>query len=258
RGSPYIVEPSLFFCLAATGEMLTGNAALGGRLIAALAAALAVLTTYAFGRRTFGAAAGLIAGLVLATSVQFWYMARWYRMDMPFAAAMWGAVAWFALCEPRPAAAARTPRWKAWCGFYLFCGLAVLFKGPAGLGLPVLIIGGYFLLSRQSRRIAEFFDVRGITVFALVVAPWYVAVSIQEPSYAYEFLFMQNVMRFGSGTFGHTWPGILFVPILLLGLIPWTIYLAPAVRRHAPRRWRGGTGQAAPLPLSLGANGPRG
>jgi 4-amino-4-deoxy-L-arabinose transferase-like glycosyltransferase len=237
-GEPYFDKPAPFFWLAAAAEILTGNAALGGRLVAAVAALLAVLTTYALGRRIFGPIAGLIGGLALATSVQFWYMARWYRMDMPFAAAMWAAVAWFWICEGPKDGATPIPRWIAWCGFYLFCALATLFKGPAGLGLPVLIVGCYFLLTSQARRLLEFFNARGIAVFALVAVPWYAAVSFQEPSYAYEFLFKQNVMRFGTATLGHTWPGILFVPILLLGLIPWTIYLLPAMLRTTPQTWR--------------------
>jgi 4-amino-4-deoxy-L-arabinose transferase-like glycosyltransferase len=235
-GEPYFDKPAPYFWLAAAGEMLTGNPALGGRLVAALAGLLAVLTTYAVGRRTFGQMAGLIAGVALATSVQFWYMARWYRMDMPFAAAMWAAVAWFWGCERSNAGNAPVPRWLQWGGFYLFCALAVLFKGPAGVGLPVLIVGFYFLFTRQPRRLVEFFNVAGLAVFSLIAVPWYAAVSIAEPSYAYEFLFKQNVLRFGSAAYGHTWPGILFIPILLLGLMPWTMYLPAAVLRLAPRR----------------------
>jgi len=246
-GKPYFDKPAPFFWLAAAGEWLTGSAALGGRAVAALAGLAAVLTTWLLGRRIFGATAGLAAGLALATSLQFWYMARWYRMDMPFAAAMWAAIAWFWWCERRDGAAA-VPRWVAWCGFYLFGALATLFKGPAGLGLPVLVVGGWLLLSGQPRRIAEFFDVRGIAVYLLVVLPWYVAVSLEVPAYAYQFLFRQNLMRFGSAEFGHTWPGILFVPILLFGLLPWTVYLLPAVLRLAPRRWSA----RAERPLVLG------
>jgi 4-amino-4-deoxy-L-arabinose transferase-like glycosyltransferase len=252
-GEPYFDKPAPYFWLAAAAQMLTGNAAFGGRLIAALAAVFAVLTTYALGRRMFGPLAGLLAGFILATSIQFWYMARWYRMDMPFAAAMWAAIVWFWFCERPADGAPRKSRWIAWCGFYLFCALATLFKGPAGLGLPVLIVGSYFLLNHEFGRLQEFFNLRGLAVFALVAVPWYVAVSIQEPSYAYEFLFKQNLMRFGTATFGHTWPGILFVPLLLAGLLPWTTYLLPTALRTAPRSWKGRANKPDALLLWLAA-----
>ena len=256
HGEPYHDKPAPFFWLAAGGELLVGNPALGGRLVSVLAAIFAVLTTYALGRRMFGPTAGLIAGFVLATSSEFWYMARWYRMDMPFAAAMWAAVAWLWRCERPGHDAASAPRWVAWCGFYFFCGLATLFKGPAGLGLPVLIAGAYFLLSKQARRIAELFNVAGIALFALIVIPWYAAAWMRDPAYVYEFLFRHNLMRFGSTTLGHSWPGILFVPILLLGLIPWTIYLPGAALRFLPRRGRSRDERPQTLLLWLAALTP--
>jgi len=95
EGRVYVDKPAPFFWLAALGWKLTGNAELGGRLVAALGGFGAVLATYAIGRRLFGGRAGLLAGLVLATAGEFLFMARWYRMDMPFAAAMWAAVWWF-------------------------------------------------------------------------------------------------------------------------------------------------------------------
>lgn len=241
-GQPYFDKPAPYFWVAAASEWLTGNAALGGRLVAALAATFAVLTTYAVGRRGFGATAGLIGALVLATSAQFWFMARWYRMDMPFAAAMWAAVAFVWLLERAGAGATAARRRWVWCGFYFFCALATLFKGPAGLALPVMIVGCYLLVTRQARRLAEFFDWRGLAIFVLIALPWYVAVAVRVPSYAYEFLFRQNLMRFGSSEFGHSWPGILYLPILLLAFLPWTLFLPAAVRRQ-PLRRQGGDGE---------------
>ena len=235
----YYDKPAPFFWLAAAGELLTGNAALGGRLPAALAAAAAVLATYVLGRRMFGPSAGLIAGVALATAGEFWYMARWYRMDMPFAAAMWAALAWFWHWHGSAQVLTRLRSAVAWSGFYFFCGIATLMKGPAGLGIPVLIVGAYFLMRREYRGIAQILNVGGIAVFAVVVVPWYAAVWLREPAYLYEFLVRQNLMRFGTTTFGHSWPGILFVPILLAGLLPWTLYLPAAVLRCLPGRARG-------------------
>jgi len=240
QGKPYFDKPAPFFWLAAAATRLTGSAELGGRLIAALAALLAVLVTYAFARRVFGGGlAGLLAGLVLATSGEFLFMARWYRMDMPFTAAMWAAVWWFWRYEDRRLPGQPCGKTATWLGFYLLAAAAVLFKGPAGLALPSLALVGYFLLSRQYRRIVEFLSLPGIAAFLLVAAPWYVAVSLAEPNYAREFFLRQNIGRFtGSGDLGHGWPGILYVPIILAGMAPWTIFLPGIAIRYFPRRWK--------------------
>jgi len=240
QGRPYFDKPAPFFWAAAAGVKLTGSAELGGRMVPAVAGALAVLVAYGFARVVFAdALAGLLAGLVLATSGEFLFMARWYRMDMPFVAAMWAALWWFWRWEDRRLRCPAVSRSGGWLGFYLFCAVATLFKGPAGLGLPVLVVLAYFLLSRQYRRVAEFFSPVGIAAYLLVAAPWYVAVSAAEPGYAKEFFLRQNIQRFtGSARFGHHWPGILYVPIVLVGMLPWTIFLPGIVIRYFPRWWK--------------------
>lgn len=254
-GRPYFEKPAPFFWLAALGVKLTGSAELGGRLLPALAGLLAVAVTYAFARRVFASAyAGLLAGLVLATSGEFLFMARWYRMDMPFAAAMWAALWWLWRSEDRRLRQEPVSKAGTWAGFYLFAAAATLFKGPAGLGLPALVVLAYFLLSRQYRRILEFLHPMGIGPYLLVSAPWYVAVSLHEPGYFQEFFLHQNFQRFAGGSnLGHHWPGILYVPILLAGLLPWTVFLPGIAIRYFPRWWRLRNERPAMLMLWLAA-----
>ena len=239
NGKVFLDKPAPFFWAAATVRALTGSEELGGRLVAALAALAAVWVAYAAGRRMFGATAGLLAGLVLATSAEFLFMARWYRMDMPFVSAMWAAIWWFGRAESARAGSPTPDRKRVWLGFYFFCALAVLFKGPAGLVLPVLVVTVYLLLSRQPRRVLELFHCPGIGLCLLIGAPWYVAISQRVPGYAYEFFVQQNLLRYTGGhRYGHTWPAFFYIPILLAGLLPWTVYLPGAVIRYFPRRWR--------------------
>jgi 4-amino-4-deoxy-L-arabinose transferase-like glycosyltransferase len=239
EGRTYFDKPAPFFWLAAAAQTLTGRAELGGRLVAALAGLAGVLATYAFARRLFGPTAGLLAGIVLATSGEYLYLARWYRMDMPFAAAMWLAVWWFWRGEDRRRVQGAGRRGSPWYGFYALCGLATLFKGPGGLVLPVLVVGAYLLLAGRPKRVLELLHVRGILVYLAIAAPWYVAICLREPAYAYEFLVRQNLARYAGHAVGrHAFAGILYVPITLMGLLPWTIYLPGACIRFFPRRWR--------------------
>ena len=256
EGRPYYDKPAPFFWLAALGQRLTGSVELGGRLVAALAGLGAVLVTYAWAAALWGPTAGLLAGAMLATSGEFLFLARWYRMDMPFTAAMWAALWWFWRCQrrrPGGAAPARAPT-AAWLGFYAFTAVATLFKGPAGLALPAIIVLAYFLLGRQYRAILGFFRPAGVCLYLLVALPWYLVVALRHGDFAYEFIVRHNLLRFaGGGNFGHTWPGVLYVPILLAGLLPWTIFLPGAVIRYFPRRWRDRDGSPAVLLLWLAA-----
>ena len=238
NGEAYCDKPAVFFWLAAAGQWVTGQVELGGRLVSALAGCLCVLVTYAYAKRLGGRAAGLFAGIALATSAEFLFVARWYRMDMPFVAAMWAALWWYARREqPGPGIPQGGAARRGQVGFYAFCGIAVLFKGPAGLALPLGVLVVWLGLRREARRLLGLLHPAGLAVFLAVAAPWYVAVMLRDPGYAYEFFIRQNVLRYtGGGELGHHWPGILYVPVLLAGLLPWAVFLPGVIWRYWPRR----------------------
>ena len=237
-GDIYWNKPAPFFWLAAAGQRLTGSPALGGRLVSAVAATLLVLILFAWMRRVAGQTTGLLAGVILVSGVLFVQTGRWYRMDMPLAACIVGALGWYWRYEGTPK---RTLRWV---GFYAFCAVATLLKGPAGLLLPAMVVGAYLLLTRQWRRLAEPLNYWGILVFVLVACPWYVAVSTRYPEYLNEFIIGQNFSRFAGKTFGsnHQLYGIGYVGVLLGGMLPWSVYLSAALRMIWPVRPAGARG----------------
>jgi 4-amino-4-deoxy-L-arabinose transferase-like glycosyltransferase len=159
-------------------------------------------------------------------------------MDMPYAVAMWGALWWFWRSEDSSGLAPASPRLR-WIGFYVLCAVGTLFKGPVALVLPGAIVGLYLLLSGRPRRVFELIHPLGILLYFLIAAPWFVVISLREPAYAYEFFIRQHIARYASTNAGHPgMPGVLLVPILLAGFIPWTLFLVGACIRYFPRRWR--------------------
>ncbi len=153
--------------------------------------------------------------------------------------------------------AART-RYKA--PFYLYlaaimCGLSVLAKGLAGLGLPVIVFVAYLAITGSWRRLQRAQLRTGIIVSliacALVAVPWHHAMVIRHGGAFWNELFGDNhwrrmvIGRHGDrGTFEY------FVRELGYGLLPW-IALAPAalawsvmrVRRTGPGPEGKGDGQ---------------
>jgi 4-amino-4-deoxy-L-arabinose transferase-like glycosyltransferase len=78
----------------------------------------------------------------------------------------------------------------------------------------------------------------GIALYLLVASPWYVAVTLRDPAYPYQFFVKQNVQRYAGGGFGHELLGLLNFPILVVGLMPWTGFLPAACARYFPRGWK--------------------
>lgn len=146
--------------------------------------------------------------------------------------------------------AART-RYKAPLYLYLaaiLCGLSVLAKGLAGLGLPVIVFLAYLAFTWNWRRLARAQLIYGVVVslLALVVVavPWHHAMLIRHGAPFWNELFGDNhwrrmvIGRHGDrGTFEY------FLRELGYGVLPW-LAVAPAALAWAVLR-RGGTGAAA-------------
>jgi len=147
--------------------------------------------------------------------------------------------------------AART-RWKA--PFYLYlaavmCGLAVLAKGLAGLGLPVIVFVAYLAFTGNWRRLKRpqmrYGIIVSLVACALVAVPWHHAMLIRHGGAFWNELFGDNhwrrlvIGRHGDrGTFEY------FVRELGYGLLPW-IALVPAAFGWAVLRTKPGAGAGA-------------
>jgi 4-amino-4-deoxy-L-arabinose transferase-like glycosyltransferase len=236
NGQIYFDKPAPFFWLAAGVQYITGSMELGGRFVAAIAGAATVLVTFLLARRISNNLTALFAGIFLATGPEFFFVARWYRMDMPFTLFMWAALWWFWRYESGPP----KPNLKhaQWLGFYFFCALATLMKGPAGAALPAMVVGGYFIVSRNWRRIIEFVNIGGIVLYLVIATPWYIVVSLMVPDYAHQFFIEQHLARYTGGeSYGHHFPGIAYLGIIFAGMMPWAIFLPAAIEKTFPWRW---------------------
>lgn len=237
EGEVYYDKPAPFFWLAAAGQALTGSVEMGGRLVAALSALAVVLIAFFLGRRIAGTTAGLMAGLVLATSFEIFFFARWYRMDMPLAAFIWAALWCFWRFGPEAGGRNNALRWLT---FYACCAGATLMKGPAGVVLPGMLVVAYMVLRKQWGDLwaMTLWSVPGALLFLAITAPWYIAMNHAQGDYFYKFFVEQNVERYATKTFGKndTNP-LIFVALLIGGMLPWAVYLPGTIARTLRRPW---------------------
>ena len=123
-------------------------------------------------------------------------------------------------------------------GLALFCGIAVLAKGPIGLLLPGLVIIAFLLLRGQL--LAEVRRTPWLPMLALflgVTTPWYVAATLANGStFLVRFLGFSNLERFTSVLYSHPGPPWFYLPWVLVLLLPWSLLLPVAIVRL--RFWR--------------------
>jgi 4-amino-4-deoxy-L-arabinose transferase-like glycosyltransferase len=230
QGRPWLEKPALYYWLAAGACRLLGETELAARLPSLLAALVMVAGTVAVGSRIYGPAAGLHAGFVLGTSVLTFGYGRAASMDMLLAATVTLAIGLATLrVLQRAGPGAMVAAWA-------FAALATLAKGPLGLLLPLLVVGSFVAFLGGRRVAREVLSLRGVLLFSAVALPWYTLVLLRERwTFVEVFLLNHNVQRFTSTVHNHPGTIAYYVPILLIGLAPWSGLLLPAVLRLEPR-----------------------
>ncbi|HEY7156620.1 MAG TPA: glycosyltransferase [Gemmataceae bacterium] len=230
HGQPYLDKPPLLYWLVMGSYAVFGVHDWAARLVPGLAGVLTVLLTYLWGRRAVGERAGLYGALVLCLSAGFVYRQRMLNMDSLLC--LWVTAALASAHTALTYGPALRRRW--WLLSAAACGLGLLTKGPVTL---VLVLTPLVLYTRLEPRCARVF-VRDWLAFgvlaAALAAPWYIAVMVREPDFAYAFFWRHHVERFLT-PFDHEKPAWFYLPGLLAGMLPWTLLL-PGFARYLGRR----------------------
>lgn len=245
-------KPALLYWLQAAGYAVFGAGEFAARLPSALAALAAMLATYEFGRRLFNAATGLLAGLLLGSAVLFCASAHFANPD-----SLLNTSSLFALFFFWRDYAAGRRGWSPWSA--AAAGLGVLAKGPVGLILPAAVAFLFLLWRWDLRRLWSLRLLRGLLVFVLVAAPWYVWVTVEtKGAWTVGFWMHHNVNRFTGSLEGHAGPFYYYAVALLVGCAPWCVFFGPTAW-YALRRVRRPKAAAIPSPLPLSpSNGEKG
>jgi hypothetical protein len=89
----------------------------------------------------------------------------------------------------------------------------------------MLVVLCWLLATGQRRAIPRLFSPLGIAVFALVAAPWFLAMQARFPDFAHYFVVVQHVQRFAAGGFNNVQPWWYFIVAVPLLTLPWSGWL---------------------------------
>jgi 4-amino-4-deoxy-L-arabinose transferase-like glycosyltransferase len=240
-GKPWLEKPALYYWQTILAYKVFGVGDWAARLCSAIDATLMVVAIYLFLRRSRTdiqptgiqfAGFPLDGALMTASASGVIGFARAASMDMPLAATFTIAIlAWYAWYESGGK--------RCLALFYIFMGLAMLAKGPVAPFLAAVIVVIFAAAKGDYRLITRTLWIPGFVLFCSVALPWYIAVQLRNPEFFRVFILEHNLARFGKDVYHHTEPIWYYLPVALLGLVPWTVFVAAAIGESVRAGWKG-------------------
>lgn len=108
----------------------------------------------------------------------------------------------------------------AWIMLGLACGMAFMTKGFLALAIPVIAMIPVTLYQKRFLEMVKFGPLAIISA-VLISLPWALAVAKQQPDYWNYFFWIEHVKRFTADDAQHASPFWYYIPVILLGAIPW-------------------------------------
>ncbi len=242
NGTTFAHKPPLIYWLMASSISLFGNTEFAVRLPSAFGMAGACFFTFLIGARLFGPRAGLWSMAVLATSAMAVYLGAAAMLDavllLFITMIVWSFVE---IAHDRRNAIFHLPL------VALMLTAAMLTKGPVGpavTGGTVLLT--WFLLPREARpplSILFGFVVAGLVATGLFLV-WALPANAASGGVMWDAGVLVHIIgralapmegHGGSGPLGYVATLPVYLPVIVIGLFPWTITLPAAISALARR-----------------------
>jgi 4-amino-4-deoxy-L-arabinose transferase-like glycosyltransferase len=228
NGYKYFEKPALQYWATAVSFSVFGQSEWAARLWPGLTGFLGVLLVFWAGKRLFAPPAALCGAAVTAGCALYVVVGHILTLDMALTFFMSASVFAFAVAQQDGGESGRR-RWMlvAWAS----AALAVMTKGLVGIVLPAGAVAAYVLFQRDWGLLARLQLVRGGLLFLAIAAPWFILVTLANSEFFRFFFIHEHFERFLTREHDRYQPLWFFLPVLLGGMLPWTVGLFPALWR---------------------------
>lgn len=219
-------KPILIYWFQLSSVKLFGLNEFAFRLPSAIAATFWAMAIYFFVKRTLDAQTAFFATLFMIASLQTNIIAKAAIADALLN--LFIVLSMFSIYHYFKQQTQKLIYWTS-----LFIALGALTKGPIAIIIPFLVSLLFFSIRGEfTLWVKTVFNPIGILIFLTVASPWYIAEYLaQGQAFIDEFFFKHNINRFGSAMESHKGSIFYFVPVLILGFMPFTYFAIKAISR---------------------------
>ncbi|MEA9567233.1 glycosyltransferase family 39 protein [Polynucleobacter sp. AP-Nickl1-40-C4] len=225
NGYKYFEKPPLQAWATAAAFQAFGIGDWQARLWTALTGFLTILLVGFTGARIFNARAGWLAAVVLASSPMWIISGHFNSLDMGLSSFLVAALCSLLLAQTsHNKNNCRNWMWACW----IFMALATLSKGVIGVAIPAMVFIAYSISTWDWKIWARLRLFSGTILFLAITAPWFVLVAQRNPEFLEFFFIHEHLQRFTQDDHSRNGPIYYFVPLLLIGLLPWILQVPGA------------------------------
>ena len=221
----YPDKPPLFFWLIAfTAKAIGGMNEFAARFPSAFFGLLTLLLLFFLGKRLFNEKVGFLAALILATNVEYLWLARRANIDATLTFFTTAAITLFYVGFSQ-----QKGRWILYLLAYCAMALGVLAKLQVAVIVPLLVVGGYFLMQREWRFFKDPSHIPGIALFVAFIGGWLALAYLSGgEGYLWELLYQKTASRL-LATVSHSRPLYYYLANFPGNFVPWIIFLPSAM-----------------------------
>lgn len=218
RNEDYLDKPPLLFWLTALSFKLLGLGSWQYKLPSVLFSLLGILSTYKLGSLLYSTKIGHRSALIFGSSLAMIMINNDIKTDTILVSSIVFSI-WMMV------AAIRSGKLKYFLGTGVGITLAMLTKGPIGLMMPTLAVGGHILLKRQWNALFNLKWLMSLLVVGVGLVPMCIGLYRQFGAEGLEFYFWTQ--SFGRITGESTWQNdttpFYFFHVFGWSFLPWTI-----------------------------------
>jgi len=228
-GYKYFEKPPLQYWTTAVSFELFGQSNATARLWSVSTGFACALLVWFFGARLFDPESGFYAFIFTLSGALYSVLAHVLTLDTTLTFFLVAGIGCLAIAQSRRDDRTRLRNWML-AGWVALAG-AVMTKGLIGLVLPGGAVVVYSLWQRDWLLWKNLHLGKGLLLFMVLVAPWFVVMSMEHDEFARFFFIHEHFERYTTTVHKREGSIFYFVPLLVFGIAPWLASAAQAMVR---------------------------
>jgi len=228
-GYKYFEKPPLQYWTTAVSFELFGQSNASARLWSVSTGFACALLVWFFGARLFDPECGFYAFIFTLSGALYSVLAHVLTLDTTLTFFLVAGIGCLVIAQSRRDDRTRLRNWML-AGWVALAG-AVMTKGLIGLVLPGGAVVVYSLWQRDWLLWKNLHLGKGLLLFMVLVAPWFVAMSMEHQEFARFFFIHEHFERYTTTVHNREGSVFYFVPLLVFGIAPWLASAAQAMVR---------------------------